>query len=91
MHGAIFCYIHLSYLGHISGGSKPVEQRKEMARELSKFLYYTTPEEINFHDVVNIQSIDAFVKELNVRKIGPCGLMLKLNTLCHAHRFLLHR
>ncbi len=80
-----------SYLGHMSGGNKKVGQRKEMATDLSKFLYYSSPEEIRFDNVVKMKAIDGFVDELQERNVGPSGIISKLNTLCYAQTFLLHR
>lgn len=77
------------YLGSRRGGEKKESQQKELATDLSKFLRHSNSTELNFHDVVRMKAVNDYVDELERWKIGPSGIISKLNTLCHAQTFLI--
>ncbi len=74
----------------LAGGSKKGQQAKEMATDLSKFLHLSAPE-IDITNVIKMKFVEWYVEELRNRKIGPSGIISKLNVLCTAQTFLLHR
>jgi len=77
-------------MGSRRGGEKKDSQRKEIATDLSKFLYHSSPE-LDFNNVVKMKAVNDYVDELEQRKIGPSGIVSKLNTLCHAQTFIIDR
>ncbi len=72
------------------GGSKKYQQQREMATDLSKFLYFTGGE-ICIQKVASFKAVEAYVKELHDRKVGPSGIIAKLNVISFAQAFLIHR
>lgn len=75
----------------MAGGKKRESQQKEMSTDLSKFLYHASPAEFDFLNVVKVKAIAVYVNELEQRKLGPSGIIAKLNILCHAQNFLIER
>lgn len=74
----------------LAGGKKKAQQAKEMATDLSKFLHYSAAE-VDLDEVLKMKSVDRYMEELRRRKIGPSGIISKLNVLCTAQTFLVHR
>jgi hypothetical protein len=62
-----------------------------MATDLSKFLYYSSPSDIDVNHTVKMKCIEEYIKELQRRRIGPSGIISKLNTLCFAQMFIVQR
>ena len=62
-----------------------------MATDLSKFLHHSSPNELDFNEVVRMKSVEEYIRELQTRRIGPSGIVSKLNTLCFAQTFVMHR
>ncbi len=81
------------YLGSLIGGNKKPSQQREMATDLSKFLFFSAPpgSPLNIDMSVSMNAIEAFQQELTDRKLGPSGIISKLNVLCFAQKFILHR
>lgn len=81
------------FLGSLNGGSKKEGQQREMATDLSKFLYLSTPSgsSIDLEVVISTKAVEAYVEELRQRNVGPSGIIAKLNTLCFAQTFLIYR
>lgn len=78
-------------MGSLAGGKKKEGQCREMARDLSKFLYFSNPSELDFNHILKMKSVEAFIDELGRRAVGPSGTISKLNVLCFAQTFILHR
>ena len=83
-------YLKNRYLSSLAGGQKKPSQQKEMATDLSKFLKFASSD-LDLSSLVKMKEIEKFVEELQDRRIGPSGITSKLNTLCSAQRFLIHR
>ena len=77
-------------MGSLSGGSKRENVQKENALDLSKFLHFADPDEINLNHVLSIHKIEEYLKELVKRNLGPSGPVSKLQTLSQAQTFLVH-
>lgn len=84
--------LHCRFLGSLAGGSKKISQQKEMAVDLSKFLRFaSTDDSVDINLVSCMKAIEDYVAELQKREIGPSGIIAKLNVLCYAQTFILHR
>ena len=70
---------------------KKESQSKEMATDLSKFLKFTKEADLDITLVVQIKSIDAYVDYLRERRLGPSGIISKLNVINFGQKFLLYR
>ena len=73
------------------GGMKKQSQCKEMATDLSKFLKYTKEADLDINQVVQMKSIDTYVDHLRERRLGPSGIISKLNVINFGQKFLLYR
>lgn len=85
----MFCDI-FRYLGSRRGGEKRENQQREIATDVSKFLYLSNPAEPDLNQVIRMWAINRYVDEV-VRLIGPSRVLGKLNALCHAQTFLMDR
>lgn len=75
----------------VGGGKKP-QQAKEMATDMSKFLYFCAgPAPLDFDHATSSEDISRFTEELKRLGLGPSGIVSKLNVLCYAQSFMLHR
>lgn len=84
--------LYYSYLGTDSGGGKKGSPVKEMATDLSKFLFFSCKgQDLDMKRVASFKAVEAFVEELRRRKVGPSGIIGKLNVLMLAQSFLLYR
>lgn len=81
----------IRFLGSLAGGKKEPSQQREMAVDLSKFLHFASSSSLNLQNVVRMKAVDEYVEELRRRKVGPSGIISKLNNLCHTQTFVLHR
>ena len=79
------------FLCSVACSEKKASIAKEIATDVSKFLCFTSPEKIDIEHVVKMKAIEAFVEELHRREIGASGIVSKLNAICHAQTFILHR
>lgn len=84
--------IHLCrYLGSDFAGGKKGSQQREMARDLSKFLWLVSEgRALDLKNVASQRNIDAYVQAIRELKIGPSGIISKLNVIVAAQNFLLH-
>ena len=57
-------------MGSLSGGSKRENVQKENAVDLSKFLHFANPHEINLNHVLSIHKIEEYLNELVKRNLG---------------------
>ena len=78
------------YLGSRRCGEKRESQQREIATDLSKFLRHCSSD-VDLNNVVRMKAVNEYVDELEKRKIGPSGIVSKLNTLCHAQTFVIDR
>lgn len=63
-----------------------------MATDLSKFLRFAADgDDADITLVSSFKSIERFLEELEKRRVGPSGMISKLNTLCSSMSFVLHR
>ena len=83
-----FCY---RFLGSLASGQKKTNQQKEMATDLSKFLHFASSEALDITLVTKMKLIKGYISELQRRKIGPSGIISKLNTLSFAQTFISQR
>jgi hypothetical protein len=75
----------------VQGGGKKAGQAREMTVDLSKFLRFCSPDEIDVTSVCKPKSIEDYLDELQRRKVGPSGIISKLNVLNYAQTFVVHR
>jgi site-specific recombinase XerD len=75
----------------VQGGGKKAGQAKEITVDLSKFLQFCSPEEIDLTNVCKPKSIEDYLDELQRRKVGPSEIISKLNVLNYAQTFIVHR
>ena len=79
------------FLGSLAGGQKKDSQQKEIATDLSKFLHFSSSGKIDINTSVDVNCVEEYVEELRRRRIGPSGVISKLNTLCFAQSFIVQR
>ena len=70
---------------------KKSSQSKEMVTDLSKFLKYSKKEDIDINIVVQMKAVDGYVNHLRERRLGPSGIISKLNVINFGQKFLLYR
>ena len=64
-----------------------------MATDLSKFLFFSAGQagDLDIYMVASFKAIESFVEELQKSKVGPSGIISKINVIVTAMSFVLHQ
>ena len=66
------------WLGTIDGGARKVEQRKQIVSNVSKFLFFANPNEVNPNAVLDAKLVNNFLTSVKDAHLQPAGIAAKV-------------